>query len=479
MPPTAIVNPFLHLQRNAERDPRGVFSQSPDQTVTNADAIVWVRKLAYELRRLGVRAGHVVAIDLPDHLGILFAEAVYHEAAISTVIPDGVVAGDAFDVHWVFTSRATTPQPGAQVVTVDARFLRHVEENPYGIRPSEAPVTTLRIAFSSGTTGRPHAIALGRAMEAFMDASIDIWFLGGPTLTLMDTGTAWGFGEFFLTVKAGQPYLCAGGADGAAIARLAERAGVRTIKGSPAQIVALVDALEAQGRTIPSIETVIVAGTVMPAGAAERMRRAADGCLVLGTYGSTEAGGATTRLAESDDPFDAGHVVPGSVVEIVDEDDRPLPTGATGRIRHRSPGMAHGYLGDPAASAAAFRDGWFYPGDLGRFRPDGGLTLTGRESELINAGGVKLDPSMLDLAALRQPGVTDACGFGYDRASGVLGIGLAVVAREDLDTALLLAALRAELGPAAPTLIARVDAVPRNAMGKPMRRTLTDRYREG
>lgn len=471
-------NPFLYLQHNADENPRGVFSQSADQTMTNAEAVVSVKKLAYEMRRLGVRAGDIVALDLPDQLSILFTEAVFHEAAISTVIPDGHVVGDAFRVDWVFSNRTPTPQGDARIVTVDARFLQQVEQNPYGISPSDEPIQTLRIVFSSGTTGRPNAIALGREMEQVMDAALDTWFVGSPYLCMMDTGTAWGIGEFFLSVKGGQPYLSAGGASPAAIVRIAHENSVKTLKGSPAQVVAVVSELEKLQRTLPSIQAVIVAGTVMPPGAAERTRLATEGCVIFGNYGSTEAGGATSRLYESDDPFDAGHAHRGSVIEIVDEDDQPVPDGQIGRIRHRSPGMAHGYLGNPEATSRAFRDGWFYPGDLGFVRPDKGLTLAGRESEVLNAGGVKVDPTRLDHAAIRNPQVIDACSFEYESDSGLMQIGIALVTHDDIDVQALIADLKAEFGSSAPTLVARVESIPRNAMGKPMRRTLAENYRE-
>lgn len=472
-PPT---NPFLYLQRNAEVDPRGVFSRSADQAVSNAEALILVKQVAFELRRLGVRPGDVVALDLPDQLSILFTEAVFHEGAVSTVLPDGYTAEGVVDVAWVFTNRTSAAPRNARVIAVDGPFLLHVHENPYGISPRDAPTDTIRIVFSSGTTGTPRAVALGRAMEASLDAALPTWFAGAPILTLMDTGTAWGVGEFYLSVKAGQPYLCAGGSTPEAIVRLAAENGVRTVKGSPAQIAGLVDALDSARRALPTVETVVVAGTVMPPGVAERMRRATEGCLIVGNYGSTEAGGATSRLYESDDPFDAGRPIPGSTIEVVDDDDQPVPAGVTGRIRHRGYGMAQGYLGDPEATARAFRGGWFYPGDLGLLRPDGGLTLTGRESEVLNAGGVKIDPALLDHAAMRDPKVTEACSFAYTTESGLQQIGIAVVTADDIDAGALVAALTAEFGAAAPSLVARVDGIPRTATGKPMRRTLSERF---
>jgi len=474
----ANLNPFLYLQSNADANPHGVFSRSVDETMTNAEAVVWVKKLAFEFRRLGMRAGDVVALELPDQLAILFTEAAYHEGAITTILPAGYAADGSVPVDWTFSRRPVQPADGERVIPVTPRFLQRVEENPYGISPTDNSPDTVRIVFSSGTTGTPNAIPLSRrAMQSFDDA-LETWFQGDPFLVMMDFATPWGFGGFYLSVKGGRPFLCVGGADAAALIRLADDNSVTSLKGSPAQIAGLVDELETQGRTLPSVETVFVGGTVMPPGVADRTRRAMAGCEIYSMYGSTEATIATSRRYDSDDPSNAGEILPGSTIEIVDDDDQPVPPGTAGRIRHKSPGMIHEYLGNAEASARAFRDGWFYSGDLGFIRPDGGLTLTGRESEVLNAGGVKVDPNRIDHAALRQPQVTDACSFEYETASGLKQIGIAIVAEDGIEVEKFIAALAAEFGPAAPKLVARVDEVPRNAMGKPMRRTLAERYRE-
>jgi long-chain acyl-CoA synthetase len=474
-----VTNPYLLLERNAKAKPNGVFFRSAHQVMTNAEAVVEVKKLAYELRRLGVQAEHVVALDLPDQLSILFMEAIYHEAAVCTVLPDRFDSTGVLTIDWIFSNRPQAPQGNAVVVTVDAAFLQLVGQNPYGIRPSETPVDTLRIVFSSGTTGTPKAIALGyTALKPFDDA-LETWFEGDPFLVLMDLGTPWGFGGFYLSVEGGRPFLCVGAASPAEIVTMAVDNTVTSLKGSPAQIASFVAEAEAQQRTLPHIQSVYVGGTVMPTGVAERMRAVAEGCTIYGMYGATETGIATSRVYESDDPSNAGQILPGARVEVVGDDDVPVSDGVPGRIRHQTPGMVHEYLGDPYATAQSFRDGWFYPGDLGFLRPDGGLTLTGRESEVLNAGGVKIDPNRLDQFALAETGVIDACAFDYAGDSGIRRIGIALVTKDDIDVTALVARFSAEFGNAAPALVARVDTIPRNTMGKPMRRILAERYSEG
>lgn len=474
--PTDDVNPFLNLQRNAETNPSGVFLQSVDQTVTNESAVVSVKKLAFELRRLGVEPGDVIALDLPEQLSIMFTMAVFHEAATSTILPTGYVADGVFAIDWVFATGTPTLQRGARVVTVDTKFLQEVDQNPSGISAREGAADIVRIVFSSGTTGMPNAVPFGLESAAASAAVMGSLLQGDPFLILFDTSAAWGFGALVRSVRHSRPFLSVGGAGQDDIVRVAGENSVTSIKASPAQLAALVDELEAQELTLPSVQSIFVGGTVMPQGLTARLQRATGGCRIISVYGSTEGRMASVRAYESEDPFDVGQILPESKVEIVDEGDRVLPGGRIGRIRHRHPSMATGYLGNPEATAKSFRNGWFYPGDLGFIRPDGGLTLAGRESEVLNSGGVKVNPGLLDVFAVRNPKVQDACSFEYTTGSGIRQIGMALVAEDDLDAEALVRALAGEFGSAAPTLVARVDVIPRNAAGKPLRRELAEKY---
>lgn len=474
----ALLNPFFLLQRHADDNPKGVWARTADETVTNAEAVVSAKKLAYEMRRLGVKVGDVVALWLPDRLSILFSLAVLHEGAVSTIIPDGWVPEGDLQVQWLFTGRDEPGPPGATVIKVDQGFLQRVEENPYGISAFDGQLEMIRIVFSSGTTGMPKAIAVGSpASQRVAMASLEMWAQGSPHLNLMDTGTSWGVSEFFMSGRAGVPYLAVGGASQADIVRVAEQNAVVTIMGSPAQVAALVDELEAQGRTLPTVQSVVTTGTVMPPGLAERIQRVMEGCLIAGMYASTEAGVAALRQYHSDDPYDAGQIMPGTSIEIVDDDDQVVADGVVGRIRYRSVTMVDRYLGNPEASSRSFKDGWFYPGDLGFIRPDGGLSLAGRDAEVLNAGGVKVDPNRLDHFALRNPKVQDASSFEYETSSGVQAVGIALVADDDIDVDELVAQLKAEFSTAAPSLVARVGSIPKTRNGKPLRRQLAESYK--
>ena len=90
-------------------------------------------------------------------------------------------------------------------------------------------------------------------------------------------------------------------------------------------------------------------------------------------YSSTEGGGISLLRPEHPDEasLSTGQVVFGAEVQIVDENHAPVPAGTVGAIRYRGGAVANSYYRNPVESAAAFRDGWYYPGDLGRFDADG------------------------------------------------------------------------------------------------------------
>lgn len=476
------LNPFLYLERNAAAAPDGVFIESVDQTILNAEAVTYVKKIAFELRRLGVKPGDLVAIDLPESLSILFTEAVFHEAAASTVLPAGFAPSGDFPVQWIFSSAVHPGMGTARVVHVDAAFLRGIEDNPFGISPRSysSIQDVVRVVFSSGTTGMPKALEYTLELAEFQSVdSRATWMEGEPFLILFSTSTLFGYLAMYTSAKEGRPFLMAAGATPDQVVQLATQKAVTSIKASPAQFASLIGRLEETNQTLPNVGSVIAAGSVMPPSLAARVRAAAEGCDIVNIYGSSEAGLASSRQYETDDPYDAGQIFPGAIVQIVDENDELVPDGQVGRIRHRHAVMIHRYLGDPAATAAAYKDGWFYCGDLGMIREDGGLTLAGRASEVLNAGGVKFDPTQLDLFAITLDLVVDACSFSYTASTGLPQIGIALVTEDGVDVEGLVRSFTQRFGPAAPQLVARIDSVPRNAMGKPMRLELAKKYSQG
>lgn len=191
-------------------------------------------------------------------------------------------------------------------------------------------------------------------------------------------------------------------------------------------------------------------------------------------YGMTECGrvaGMPADVAQRR-PGAAGFAYSGVTIEIVDDDDCPVDAGAEGIIRIRSDRSASGYLDDDVASARAFRGGWVYAGDRGVLDPDGLLRVTGRTDDLINRGGVKIDPHVVEAAMMLLATLREVAVFGVTNDAGFVDVCAAIVPADPIDTAAFHARCRERLGVHAPSFVMQVGELPRNASGKVSRNDL-------
>jgi acyl-coenzyme A synthetase/AMP-(fatty) acid ligase len=294
----------------------------------------------------------------------------------------------------------------------------------------------------------------------------------GPNLSMMWLSTIGGWNTAHTSLWHGCT-LCLATAP-QLIVRMLNLHRVRYLRASPQQLQGIVDVVRGRPLRFPHLERVEVGGAATPQSLILTAR--ATLCTnVVGVYGSTEMGlvAQTPSSVLYSQPTAAGYVVPGVTVEIVDDAGNAVEAGAEGIVRVRAPLMADRYIGDEEATAAGFRDGWFHPGDLGRLGADGVLHITGRADEMINSGGVKLSPVIVDEFLLAQPGVRDAAAFAHRQPGRYDQVWAAVVCDERFDEEAVLSAARARLNSRAPVRIVRMAEIPRNAMGKAQRQQLT------
>ena len=165
------------------------------------------------------------------------------------------------------------------------------------------------------------------------------------------------------------------------------------------------------GRTIsPRIPVLQVSGNKLSDAGATELLRSFE--VVEDVYGSSE----TNKSFVNEKRLDGERLITvgrpqDSDVEIVGDDGKPCSTGENGMVRIRNGYMANAYIAEPAASARAFRDGWFYPGDIGYWGNSGELVVNGRVDDLINLGGVKIDPLEVEAALKSADGISAAAVF--------------------------------------------------------------------
>jgi O-succinylbenzoic acid--CoA ligase len=144
----------------------------------------------------------------------------------------------------------------------------------------------------------------------------------------------------------------------------------------------------------------------------ELLRRARSlGFPIATTYGLTETASqvATLPLALARRDGDAvGVPLFPSELRIVSPDGVALPPGQPGEIAVRGPTLMKGYLGRPAETATALRNGWLHTGDVGVLDPAGFLRVLDRRSDLIVSGGENVYPAEVEAALREHPAVGDA-----------------------------------------------------------------------
>jgi acyl-CoA synthetase (AMP-forming)/AMP-acid ligase II/acyl carrier protein/lauroyl/myristoyl acyltransferase len=151
---------------------------------------------------------------------------------------------------------------------------------------------------------------------------------------------------------------------------------------------------------------------------------------VIEQYSSSETGAmtCTPMRPEQGKAGTVGRAVFNEVA-IMGSGGVLLPAGDEGEIVVRGPSVFDGYLDDPEANQAAFVDGWYRTGDLGRLDAEGFLTITGRAKEIINRGGEKISPREIETVMAEHPAIRDVKAFGIPHPSLGEEIVAAVVLR--------------------------------------------------
>jgi acyl-CoA synthetase (AMP-forming)/AMP-acid ligase II len=149
-------------------------------------------------------------------------------------------------------------------------------------------------------------------------------------------------------------------------------------------------------------------------------------------YGLTETNAVGCIIGEEeyvDRPGSVGQPTPPLVdCRILDADGRAVPTGESGEICLRSPAIAAGYLNQPEASAAAFRDGWFHTGDVGYIDDEGFLYIVDRIKDIIIRGGENISCTEVEEALYAHPDIAEATVFSVpdERLGEIVGAVISV-----------------------------------------------------
>ena len=384
---------------------------------------LWQRLQGYAayLYERGIRAGHRVGLALkeyPDHLVLHYALA--RLGAVILPVDQRWTAAEksktvaAFNAKLLIMEEDAEIPPGHETLMFNKDWLTL---DPGGLPPlPDHADLTLLISLSSGTTGKPQGalVTHEQMYQRFISQWVSIGFNSRErflSLTPLFFGAGRSFGMAFLAAGA-TVVLDPPPHQPAELVTAVNRSRATATFMVPTQLRRLVP-LHKDGLLLPELNKLLISGAVLhPHEAAEIRRKVNPG--LIGYYASSEGGGIAVLNTDefNDYAHTAGRPVFRTEVQVVDDLDRPLQAGETGRVRYRGPGVAERFINDEGTEAAINREGWFYPGDLAARLDSGHIILRGRDKDVINRGGVNIYPAEIEAVLMQLPAIREAAVVG-------------------------------------------------------------------
>jgi fatty-acyl-CoA synthase len=264
--------------------------------------------------------------------------------------------------------------------------------------------------------------------------------------------------------------------------KFVEKYRVTRLSGVPTTLATLAKSAP-RGEDLSSLKPYFITGsTAMPIATRDQFERI-SGVRVLNSYGLTE-----NTASVAIDPRDgirkeggSGIRLPYTKIRVVQTDDqhntvRECVPGEIGMLQIKGPGVSPGYVNPAHDDAARTKDGWLITGDLGRIDSDGHLFVTGRAKDVIIRGGHNIDPSLIEEALAKSPGVLHAAAVGKpDAYAGELPVAyVQLVPGSQANASDLIAFVAEHIAERAaiPKEIFVVEMIPLTDVGKPIKAAL-------
>ena len=365
-----------------------------------------------------------------------------------------------------------------------------------------SPDDDATILYTSGTTGRPKgAVATHRnhctnVLNMRVGAVVSAALANGGEVPAPDPaapqpGALCTFPMFHI---AGINALCGAAHAGSklvtmyrwdrALAReLIRREGLTLASGVPTVMRQLVEDAAADPAPLASLASIGMGAAPIPPELVGRIS-GTFGQLIAPTngYGLTETTSAVTTNIGADylaHPDSVGRLVPTADVLVVDPGrGDPVPDGEIGELWFRGPNVVRGYWNDPAATEAAFTDGWFHSGDLGRVE-DGWVYVVDRMKDVVIRGGENIYCAEVEAVLFEHPSVADVALVGVpDAVLGEEAVAVVVPRPGTVPGAAAASALREHVAGRLAAfkvpryVVFRAEPLPRTPTGKVLKRDL-------
>lgn len=494
---------LFRLQAQARPDHPAIVCGEEAISYCGLDALA--DRVAAALQRDGVAPRGVAAICASSSIpyAAIFAGTLRAGAAAAPLSPSSTpdqlaaMAEDCGASH-LFLDAGTAAHLAPVRDRIAARIVLMEELEawlaPEGARPDAveiAPGQPFNIIYSSGTTGTPKGIVQSHRMRwPHLLPAADPPGFGPDAATLISTPlySNTTLVAFFPTLAGGGTVVLMAKFDPRGFLELSQRHRVTHAMLVPVQYRRILELPDFDAFDLSSYRLKFATSAPFPAELKREVLRRWPGGLVE-YYGMTEGGGTCILLAHShpDKLHTVGRPAPGHDMKVIDAEGNLLPPGRVGEVVGRSGSIMTGYHNRPAESAAAEwigpdRARYIRTGDLASVDEDGFFTLVGRAKDMIISGGINIYPADLEAVLVEHPTIAEAAVVGVPSERwGETPVAFVTLAGgTEAEAEALRDWANRRLGRMQRIAEVRViDELPRNAIGKVLKRALRDRFPAG
>jgi long-chain acyl-CoA synthetase len=489
------------VRMHAERSPQRPALIQDERSIDFAALDSWMDRIAAALQRDRPQAKGAIAICSANSIeyAAVFLGALRAGFAVAPLAPSSTpdaiasMVADAGATHLFLDAAAekalepVRARIAARTIAL-ASLPQWIAGAPAPREIEAAPDDPFNIIYSSGTTGTPKGIVQSNAMRWAHVVRSAVYGYGPAAITLVSTPlySNTTLVSFLPTVALGGTAVLMAKFEAAAYLALAERHRVTHTMLVPVQYQRIMALPEFARFDLSSFRTKFSTSAPFAAALkADVVARWPGGLYEY--YGMTEGGGTCVLLAHEfpGKLHTVGRPAPGVDIRLIDEEGREVAAGEVGEVVGHSIAMMSGYHRRPDMTAKAeWRDAegkrFIRTGDVGRFDEDGFLVLLDRKKDLVISGGFNVYPSDLEAVLAGHRDVADAAVVGVPSTRwGETPVAFVVTrAGATIDPEALREWANARLG--ATQRIAAVElieALPRSAIGKVLKRELRELHR--
>lgn len=432
--------------------------------------VLWLQNSALYI------AAHVALFEMHGVVVPVHSDALVSDV-LRTITHVGAAGIITTSAHWT-RNRNILDQSGLRFALLPEEIVAVSE----GTKTEGTPDGLAQILYTSGTTGKPKGVMLSHENLIANTESILTRLCLTPSdaiVAVLPFVFAYGNSVLLTHLFAGAKIVVEQNLQYAhCVVESMKREATTGFSGVASNYAFLLRESSFHASNLPSLRYFTSAGGPMPQGLLRKVQEAFPNRQFHVMYGQTEAAARITMLPPEDLERKAGSAgcpVPGVSLKIMSETGAPVSPRTPGEIMVAGNNIMGGYWLDPTTTKKTLREGWLHTGDFGYVDEEGYLFITGRSSEMIKSGGIRINPEEIEEVLLAHEDISEAGVTGV--ADELLGerilAGVVLRTGRRLAEKQLLTYCRKHLAPyKRPQAICFLEVVPRSANGKILRAEL-------